>query len=150
MQTNSKWQHAPLNHKRLSPFIQIIIRRLKQLHMFQTQVIPQVQKLPQPMKTEQAKSKAAPHTKITLKRNTLSTTNNNKSNTQVNILSKESTDPIKLHNKFCSWDTMDVDLDRSFDKRSKIKRSNYTHLHPVKTWVGQLYYNGIVGDLKQT
>ena len=71
---------------------------------------------------EQAKPKAIPHTKITLQRNYRQAKNNNKPNKQISRLPKWSIDQIKLHNKFGSLDTMDVDLDPSFDKRSTNKK----------------------------
>ena len=70
---------------------------------------------------EQAKSKATPPTKTTFQRNP-ATKNNDKANTQVNRLPKGSKYLIKLHNEFGSLDTVDVDLDPSFDKRSKRKK----------------------------
>ena len=75
---------------------------------------------------EQAKPKTIPHTKITLQRSPPPTKNNNKPNTQVNRLPKGSTDPIILHNKFGSFDTMDVDLDKVSINDLKNKKSNYT------------------------
>ena len=45
-----------------------------------------------------------------------------KSITQVNRLPNGSADLIKLHNKFGCLDTVDVNLDPSFDKRSKWKK----------------------------
>ena len=77
-----------------------------------------------------------PHTKITLHRNCPPTKNNDKPNTQVNRLSEGSTDAIKLHNKFSSLDTMDVDLDSSFDKQSKNKKVEL-HTSPPSLIMGK-------------
>ena len=59
-----------------------------------------------------------------------------KANTQVNRLPNWSANLIKLHNKFGCLDTVDVNLDPNFDKRSKWKKLEL-HTSPLSQIMGR-------------
>ena len=135
MQTNSKLQTTLIFHT--DDNMQIETASQIPNTTFTTNSKPTATHANKTTRQEKAKLKATPHTKSTLQRNPCPIKNNNP-NTQVNRLPKGSAYPIKLRNTFGSLDTMDVDLDPSYDKQAKNKQ----HLHLVKSWV--FCYSGIV------